>query len=541
MAKRIYSNTAVVTTLSAAVNSSVTTIPVVSTTGFASPGAGEEAVAALDFGDASLIEIITYTGKTGTSLTGATRGQDGTAAQSHLITAPVWHAGSAKDFENAARINKDNKFVESTVQSFGRIVVTEPWLDVRARGAVLNGVADDTQALNDACAEVAALTPLGGVVLIPHGIAGVTDTIEVPNRVTLRGVGRESSTIKALGAFPVDTPLVQLGIGAGIAFHTRLEHLAVDCNSIATSTAIYSERINEQSGVFDVLAVNFKRHGIHIKAPASGNPAENYEIDDVELTMALTPAAGAVGLYIDNPSISVPVRGLRNITFNSYDNATTLTRTAMSLNGVEACVVEGVHVEHVTTGVHIGPTTASSALTLIGINGAASVTDLIRIGVNCAGNPMTLLGIVKNGGTNILVDEVKGLTLTSHALGLYVLGIGAAAASMVLSDDPAVDSLFPDVLLGNGDIHARAAAATRMYIGSVAGDAGIVFGSSFDSEIHRAAAAQLVSNSTFRPRASTTGNRPASPPEGSIYYDTTITLPIYFDGSNWKKFDGTAA
>lgn len=62
-----------VTTLSANINNAVTTIPVVSTTGFQNAGA-------LLIG----AELITYTGKTATSFTGCVRGQFGSSNAAHV-------------------------------------------------------------------------------------------------------------------------------------------------------------------------------------------------------------------------------------------------------------------------------------------------------------------------------------------------------------------------------------------------------------------------------------------------------------------------
>lgn len=62
-----------VTTLSAGINNAVTTIPVVSTTGFQNAGA-------IIIGS----EVITYTGKTATSFTGCVRGQFGSSNAAHL-------------------------------------------------------------------------------------------------------------------------------------------------------------------------------------------------------------------------------------------------------------------------------------------------------------------------------------------------------------------------------------------------------------------------------------------------------------------------
>jgi hypothetical protein len=66
------------TTLSAGINNSVTTIPVVSTAGFLT--AGELRITT---------EVITYTGKTATTFTGCTRGARGSANIAHLTGAVV--------------------------------------------------------------------------------------------------------------------------------------------------------------------------------------------------------------------------------------------------------------------------------------------------------------------------------------------------------------------------------------------------------------------------------------------------------------------
>jgi hypothetical protein len=64
--------------LSAAINSSVTIIPVINSASYANEG-----VVTIDF------EKIFYTGKTSDSLTGCTRGYDGTAATSHIAYSTV--------------------------------------------------------------------------------------------------------------------------------------------------------------------------------------------------------------------------------------------------------------------------------------------------------------------------------------------------------------------------------------------------------------------------------------------------------------------
>lgn len=70
-------------TLAAAINSGDTSIPLVSTINFFVPLVGGSATIKIDS------EFITYTGITGNTLTGCSRGKFGTAAASHLISATV--------------------------------------------------------------------------------------------------------------------------------------------------------------------------------------------------------------------------------------------------------------------------------------------------------------------------------------------------------------------------------------------------------------------------------------------------------------------
>lgn len=87
-----YSNTSAETTLTASVLSSATSITVDSTAGL--PVSFPYSLV-IDYGQ-STAEVVTVTGLTGSTLT-VTRGQDGTAAQSHSLGAVVVHGVVARD------------------------------------------------------------------------------------------------------------------------------------------------------------------------------------------------------------------------------------------------------------------------------------------------------------------------------------------------------------------------------------------------------------------------------------------------------------
>ena len=94
MPRRYYSSIAARTTLSGAINSSVTSIGVASTSGFP---ASTPFTLIIDQ-DSLTEEVVTCTGVSGTTLT-VTRGVDGTTAVAHAAGASVNHGVSARDFD----------------------------------------------------------------------------------------------------------------------------------------------------------------------------------------------------------------------------------------------------------------------------------------------------------------------------------------------------------------------------------------------------------------------------------------------------------
>ncbi len=75
------------------------------------------------------------------------------------------------------------------------IVKSGPWVDVRAFGAVGNGISDDTNAIQAAINNASRLT--GGVVFIPKGNYLVSRTLIIFSGITIQGAGPGSTVIVA--------------------------------------------------------------------------------------------------------------------------------------------------------------------------------------------------------------------------------------------------------------------------------------------------------------------------------------------------------
>ena len=101
---RVFSNAAQKTTLTSTLSIGAAALNVDGTSGWPTPGAGDVAIGAIDYDNAG-IEIFSYTGKTSSTLTGVTRGLDGTSASQHSIGATVSHIYSVDDLARTWQVS----------------------------------------------------------------------------------------------------------------------------------------------------------------------------------------------------------------------------------------------------------------------------------------------------------------------------------------------------------------------------------------------------------------------------------------------------
>lgn len=119
-------------------------------------------------------------------------------SQETSFTSNAW---TAKGIENAldrlTRIVQEVRYDVSTAGAgieldasefqVGDLIISgKPWIDPRSRGAVGDGVADDTTAIQAAIDTADAAG--GGCVFVPEGTFKITDPVKIPAGVSLRGV-----------------------------------------------------------------------------------------------------------------------------------------------------------------------------------------------------------------------------------------------------------------------------------------------------------------------------------------------------------------
>lgn len=109
-----------------------------------------------------------------------------------------------------------------------------------------------------------------------------------------------------------------------------------------------------------------------------------------------------------------------------------------------------------------------------------------------------------------------------------------------------VDQIRSDSsLLSDIDLAARFGGAAQVVVGAQGpgGEAGAIFGSAQDVVFYREAAnvAALGADDVLKTGRAVTGSRPAAATvgEGAQFYDTTLDIPIWSDGTNWRNAAGT--
>lgn len=254
----------------------------------------------------------------------------------------------------------------------------------------------------------------------------------IPNKFTVLGNGRgdagsAGTVIKAGSGFGAN-PVIKIG-STTIVFGTRLQNLTVDCNSEANTTGIFSEAMEEQSGIFNVLVSKVSYRGLDLDATNTlgGSRMENYRVSDVEVSFAPgVDDSAAVGIRLVGGS-SAPYE-IANVTINGVD-ASVAPTNLMTMDGVVRGEYRKIHFEHGTNGINIASSAACNGFVLDGISGHSSITDLIHITASAGVTQgFTIRNAGSNGGTNVLVDGDRSLTLTQSILPQYTVGTGTNKA-----------------------------------------------------------------------------------------------------------------
>lgn len=172
-------------------------------------------------------------------------------------------------------------------------VMKGPWIDVRAYGAVGDGVTDDLSAINSAM--VAASTAGGGIVFFPPGTYLTSDTIELKSNVVAVGSGQRTTTIYLSGA---DAPILS---ASGASSSSRIARTGAMNMTLTSSYAGTGRTSNDGIYILHSNTNNTFRNleirivggwGINI----AGDSFENY-FYDISLSRSVS---GGIRLHDDD-------------------------------------------------------------------------------------------------------------------------------------------------------------------------------------------------------------------------------------------------
>lgn len=282
--------------------------------------------------------------------------------------------------------------------------------DVRRVGAVMDGVADDTDALLTAVSIAGAdiAGGIGNAVEIPQGTLLLAETVNVDNRVRLQGRSKRGTIIQATALWDtgVDGEYMLTAINGGVSmFDNPLVDLTVDCQDVVGLGGALSNAWQEGGGVRNCLIRRFTTYGVRFSEGDGGSAT--CIIEGSELFGSADGALAAV--YCDSSISLVASTKLRmsNVTISSGDDSNQdLLPKGVHMVGA-SLHAQLVHVESCRTAIYLDGPGNHVLMTCCGSNAGSGVTNLVEIAATFTGT-VVMIGCFRNGATNFLKDNRAG-------------------------------------------------------------------------------------------------------------------------------------
>lgn len=307
----------------------------------------------------------------------------------------------------------------------------ETVVDARDFGVKPGGAADNEAILNKALVETNAAGRTA-TFFLPRGIYAVTNTVEVPGKVRFRGEGRDITKIIAGSGFPTDTPVVDMGTTDN-GFACRIEDLSVDGNNVDGSVGIFSDRLEETSGLWRMFVRNCQKYAIHFDGRST--TVQQYTMERIEVNLSGDADSSSVGIFLQvhNNGGLVYGRDWSVARLASGGGLGDGPGTCVRLDGVTG-FISGIHIERCETdGILIGEASPCTGLVLSGIdaNPSAALPSVVRISTTAAtkSRGVTIMAVRANASALLIDDEINGYQITDTDLGHYSIGEGTPVNS----------------------------------------------------------------------------------------------------------------
>lgn len=356
----------------------------------------------------------------------------------------------------------------------------EPY-DIRRYGAKLDGVTDDTTAVNNALlvASQTVGSSLGSAILVPQGTCMLSSMVLLPNRVRVLGVNKRGSYFKATSGWTVgnsvaawssattyatgnyvtqsgvlyvakqastnQTPpnttywnpiapamfYAQNGYAAGVGnsmFDSTLENLTVDANNIVGLGCVISSAWQEDCGLRGVLLLNFGTFGVRYQDGFGG--ASLSKVVDTEIFLGtiagltitgITAAASAVVTVSNNTGMAAtwnPFIINTYVSFASVGGMTQINGLVGQVTAVGGSAGAWTATVNINSSAFGAYTSGGTASHMTGIDLSSPIGTVGAFMLDVSNSTVT-------GGTNNLSTCVacKGNSLVARSIHFEVTGI----------------------------------------------------------------------------------------------------------------------
>jgi hypothetical protein len=293
-------------------------------------------------------------------------------------------------------------------------------------GTYGDGVHDDLPAI---LARIAAQRGGKQTIELSHGTYAISDTLVLPSRFTLTGVGRGdfgawNTTLVALPNFPVGHPLVSMGDEIP-SFGVQIKNLTLDGNNRA-GVCLTNSNSEELSYAQDVLLTRCVQGLTIIGSGAQqSGPFRNLEI---------YPYGGATAncVVVQN---APGFRGIQGLTCNGFN----APGQAVGLLIDGGSLYEDMHIERVGTGVQLGSNyNTADGTVLTGLEMGPQITTGIKITSRDGNQNVTIIGSRCAGCGVHLEDDVMHIVDAHYSVGFYALGDGAGTSKTLIQNGQGV-------------------------------------------------------------------------------------------------------
>ena len=301
------------------------------------------------------------------------------------------------------------------------------YISVKDFGAVGDGVADDTAAIQAALDYVeSTFGGGGGMVFVPRGSYRCTAKITVKGFTRLVGENYFSTSLFWDNTYTSGN-CVELGPAAltpGRSFGSRIENMSLSGQDVyrgLNSAMVYTNTAQQYSGLYNVLIRRFRSIGVNLDLNAPG-PA-SFSLFQVELQGSTTPPTAGTTIGVKCNSGGAFISTIDLIVQGDPGNV----MSAGVYMERDNLVLTGGHFEHCTYGIYLAQNqTATLFDSITGVTGHQSVPTLIGVAstinleysLTAVSNvtivPGIPLAVLEDLNAGVTIQAIGGTSLVSY-------------------------------------------------------------------------------------------------------------------------------